>query len=166
MLRTIAVAITAATALSACSTMMTEAPPTAAEPPPAYSASINVQNVNGSAAGGVRAPAGTAQALIEALRTEFAQAPQEGPAANLVFTIADYRAAGRRTRGKANAPAGERMTVKVSITTPKGTALRQFQVNRAVETGAAGTAAERRARLVAETAQAIAKAVRGEAPPS
>jgi hypothetical protein len=153
MLRTIAATVAVAAALSACSTLPKDAPaPVAA--PPAFSASINIQTVSGSAASGVKTPSGSVQSLTQALRSQFVQ-PNQGPAANLVFTISDYRPATGRAKTT-------RMTVKVSITTPSGSALRQFAVTREVE----GATAEARASLIAQAAEAIAKTARGEAAPS
>lgn len=153
MLRTIALTVAIASALSACSALPRTAPAPAA--PPAFSARIDIQDVSGSAASGVRTPPGTAQALAEAVRTEVGRAPQGGPAARLVFVIADYRPAGRNAKTA-------RMTVKVSITTPSGAALRQFAVTRE----ATGGAAEARATLIAQSAEAIVRIARGEAAPT
>ena len=57
-----------------------------------------------------------------------------------------------------------RMTVKVSITTPAGAALRQFEVTRAANTMGVGAFMNQKGSLVGETAEAIAKTVRGETP--
>jgi uncharacterized lipoprotein YmbA len=156
------VAVAAATALSACSTTVKEAPPVAGTP--AYSSSLNIQNVTGSASA-ANVPAGTAEALTEAVRIELARGPQSGPPANLTFTISDYRVVSKAARFMVGALAGSnRMTVKVSITTPAGAALRQFEVTRAANTMGVGAFMNQKGSLVGETAEAIAKTVRGEKP--
>lgn len=164
MSRPLLVAVAAATALSACSTTVKEAPPAAGAPTPAYSPSLNIQTVRGSASA-ANVPAGTAEALTEAVRIELARGPQSGPPANLTFTISDYRVVSKAARFMVGALAGSnRMTVKVSITTPAGAALRQFEVTRAANTMGVGAFMNQKGSLVGETAEAIAKTVRGETP--
>lgn len=156
------VAAAAAMALSACSTTVKETPPAAGAATPAFSSTLNIQNVRGSSAT-AKVPAGTVEALSEALRIELARGPQSGPPANLTFTISDYRVVGKATRFMVGALAGSnKMTVKVSITTPAGAALRQFEVTRAANTMGVGAFMNQKGSLIGETAEAIAKTVRGE----
>ena len=161
MFRRIFIVGSAALMLAACSTKVSETPTPGMSGGPM---AVTVQNVSGSATAS-NIPAGTVESLTEAVRIELARSAQGGAPANLTFTVSDYRVVSRAARFMVGALAGaNRMTVDVKLTSPTGATLRQFQVTRASNTMGVGAFMNQKGSLISETAEAIAKSVRGEKP--
>jgi uncharacterized lipoprotein YmbA len=151
----------AAVTLAACSTTVKETP--APGGMPANTATtLSVRNVTGSSTA-AKAPAEAVGSLAEAIRIDLAGAPGSGPPADLSFVISDYRVVGNAARFMVGALAGaNKMTVDVTLKSPSGATLRQFQVTRSANTMGVGAFMNQKGSLVSQTAEGIVKAVRGE----
>ncbi|WP_374468642.1 hypothetical protein [Phenylobacterium sp.] len=161
MFRTVLVAVSAA-ALAACSTTVKEAPGGGGPAAAAEVMNLSIRNVSGSATAEKVTPE-VVNSLAEAIRIELGGGATGGPPADLSFVVSDYRVVGNATRFMVGALAGSnRMTVDVTVKNPSGKVLRQFSVTRSANTMGVGAFMNQKGSLIGQTAEAVAKTVRGE----
>ncbi|WP_395671711.1 hypothetical protein [Phenylobacterium sp.] len=153
----------AAVALTACSTTVKETPPpTSGAARAAQIMNLSIRSVSGSTTADKVTPE-VVNSLTEAIRIELGGGAAGGPPADLSFVISDYRVVGNATRFMVGALAGSnRMTVDVTLRDPSGSTLRQFTITRAANTMGVGAFMNQKGSLIGQTAEAVAKTVRGE----
>ncbi|HEY8616251.1 hypothetical protein [Phenylobacterium sp.] len=161
MLRILLVAASAA-ALVACSTTVKEAPSGAGPAAAAAVRNLAIRNVSGSTTAANVTPEIVA-ALTEAIRSQLGGGVAGGQPADVTFVISDYRVVSKATRFMVGALAGSnRLTVDVTVKSPSGATLRQFTVTRSANTMGVGAVMNQKGSLIAQTAEGVAKTVRGE----
>jgi hypothetical protein len=161
MFRPLLVAACAAS-LCACSTTVKEASAPAGGSVMVAPSQVSIRNVSGSSTA-EKAPPEAVGSLTEAIRVELGGGTSGAPPADLAFVISDYRVVSNATRFMVGALAGSnRMTVDVTLKSPSGQVIRQFTVTRAANTLGVGAFMNQKGSLIGQTAEAVAKTIRGE----
>ena len=150
----------AAASLAACSTTVKEAPSAGVT---GYQVNqVAIRNVSGSATA-ANVPPEVVNSLAEAIRVEMGGGQAGGAPADLSFVVSDYRVVSNAARFMVGALAGSnRMTVDVTLRSPNGAVIRQFTVTRAANTMGVGAFMNQKGSLIGQTAEAVAKTVRGQ----
>jgi hypothetical protein len=148
----VAAAAAAVLLLAGCTTTVKERP-TAEVPARQH---YVVQSVKGASS--VPVPSNVIPRLERVIQAELAGHPSSGPPANLEFLITEYRVRSAQARALAGMLVGaDHVRATVTLRSPEGAVLRQFEVNRVANPGGLGALMDQEEGAAKAAAKSIAE---------